>query len=105
MQLANRSPQSRFISRRDFLGRAAGLGLGAGALAVLSPVDAARAASDITQKREVVVLQAGDLTALDPHGSTYSSDVRVKFNVFDTLVRRHPDGTLHPGLATAWRRA
>ena len=28
----------------------------------------------------------------------------MKFSLFDTLVRRHPDGTLHPALATAWQR-
>ena len=32
------------------------------------------------------------------------TDCRVVYNLFDTLVRRHPDGTLHPGLATAWQR-
>jgi peptide/nickel transport system substrate-binding protein len=70
----------------------------------LSPAGTAVAAPDTTRKREFVVLQAVDLTALDPHGSTYSSDVRVKVNVFDTLVRRHPDGTFHSALATGWRR-
>src|SRR5262245_26455936 len=104
MPPTNRAPQSRFIGRRSFLGRAASLSLGASALAVLSPADAARAASDLTQKRELVVLQAGDLTVLDPHAPKYSGEVRVLGNIFDTLVRRHPDGTLHPGLATAWRR-
>jgi len=28
----------------------------------------------------------------------------VKFSLFDTLVRHHPDGTLDPALATDWRR-
>ncbi len=50
------------------------------------------------------MLQWSDLTALDPHATTYMTDCRVSFNLFDTLVRRHPDGTLNPGLATAWRR-
>ena len=84
------------LGRRDFLGRAMALGLGAGAVRL--------AAGDTTPGRELVVLQTSDLTALDPHASTYSSDCRVSFNVFDTLVRRHSDGVLHPGLATAWTR-
>jgi ABC-type transport system substrate-binding protein len=64
----------------------------------------ARAVADTTQKRDVIILQYGDLTALDPHGVMYASDTRVSFNLFDNLLRRHPDGTLHPALATAWRR-
>ena len=80
------------------------MGLGAGTLPGLLPAVAARASSDTTQKRELVILQASDLSSLDPHASTYSSDIRVAFNVFDTLVRRHPDGTLHPALATTWQR-
>ena len=69
----------------------------------LLPTVAARASPDTTQKRELVVLQWSDLTALDPHAATYMTDCRVVYNLFDTLVRRHPDGTLHPGLATAWQ--
>jgi peptide/nickel transport system substrate-binding protein len=103
MPLTNPSPQSRFVGRRDFLARAAAFG--AGAMTAFSRAGAARAASDTTQKRELVVLQAGDLTVLDPHAPKYAGEVRVVGNIFDTLVRRHPDGTLHPGLATAWRRS
>ena len=95
---------SRPIGRRAFFGRTAAMGLGAASAATLRPTRG-WAAADTTAKRELVILQASDLSALDPHASTYSSDVRVAFNVFDTLVRRHPDGTLHPALATAWRRA
>ena len=91
------------LGRREFLGRAAAVGLVAGAAHGLRP-RASESAADATPKRELVILQASDLSALDPHASTYSSDIRVAFNVFDTLVRRHPDGTLHPALATAWRR-
>src|SRR5262245_7532676 len=84
------------LGRRAFLSRAMALGLGAGV--------ARAAAGNEGSGRELVVLQTSDLTALDPHGSTYSSDCRVSFNVFDTLVRRHPDGTLNPALATSWAR-
>ncbi len=100
---SDRAPD-RLLGRRDFLGRVAAVGLGAASGCALLPT-AARAAVDTTAKRDLVILQATDITAFDPHRSTYSSDIRVAFNVFDTLVRRHPDGTLHPALATAWRRA
>jgi len=96
-------PGSPAIGRRSFLGRAAGFGLGAGAPGFLSSASA-WAAGETTTKRDLVVLQASDITALDPHGAIYTSDAAVKFNLFDTLVRRHPDGTLHPALATAWKR-
>jgi peptide/nickel transport system substrate-binding protein len=98
-------PDARALDRRDFLGWAAAIGLGAGASTALSRAGAARTASDTTQRRELVVLQPGDLTVLDPHAPKYASDVRVVGNIFDTLVRRHSDGTLHPSLATVWRRA
>ena len=89
------------MDRRDFLSRAAfGLtaGLGSGLVRPVAAVEAT------TTRRELVIGQGHDVTALDPHASTYASDWRVAFNLFDTLVRRHPDGTLHPALATAWRR-
>jgi hypothetical protein len=40
---------------------------------------------------------------LDPHFSTSSNDIRISFNIFDNLTARHPDGKLHPGLATEWK--
>lgn len=92
------------ITRRRFLARAAAAGLGVGISSVRSPAHAVASAPDTTEKRELVVLQAIDLTALDPHATTYASDTRVSFNLFDTLMRRHSDGTLHPALATSWRR-
>jgi peptide/nickel transport system substrate-binding protein len=96
-------PCSQAIDRRSFLGRAAGFGLAAGAQGLLSSASA-WAAGEITQKRDLVVLQASDITGLDPLAAIHTSDIAVKFNLFDTLVRRHPNGTLHPALATAWRR-
>ena len=99
---SDRCPHS--IARRDFLGRAVAIGLGAVGTHALRP-STVMGGVDTTQKRELVILQASDLTALDPHASTHSTDIRVAFNVFDTLIRRHPDGTLHPALAVAWRRA
>jgi peptide/nickel transport system substrate-binding protein len=98
-------PLHPFLGRRDFIGRVATIGLGAAAVPGLLPTVAACAAPDTTAKRDLVVLQWSDLTSLDPHGATYTTDCRVLSNLFDTLVRRHPDGTLHPGLATAWQRA
>lgn len=94
---------SRAIGRRSFLGRAAAFGLGAGAQGLLSSASA-WAAGETTKKRDLVVLQPSDITALDPHAAKITSDIAVCFNLFDTLVRRHPDGTLHPALATGWRR-
>jgi peptide/nickel transport system substrate-binding protein len=98
-----RGLQPERIGRRDFLRHASAIGVG-GAGSALLRVGPARAAGEITQKRELVVFQYNDLTALDPHGGMYASDHTVSCNVFDTLIRRLPDGTLHPGLATDWRR-
>jgi peptide/nickel transport system substrate-binding protein len=96
-------PRSERIGRRSFLARTAAFGVGVGAQGLLLGASAG-AASETTQKRDLVVLQASDITGLDPIAGIYTSDAAVKFNLYDTLVRRHPDGTLHPALATAWRR-
>jgi ABC-type transport system substrate-binding protein len=73
------------MDRRGFLSRGS-LGLAAG----MAPTTVRRAAAQTTRKRELVVAQSFDVTSLDPHGSTLSNDWRVAFNLFDTLVRRHP---------------
>jgi ABC-type transport system substrate-binding protein len=90
--------RSRAIGRRSVLGGAAAFGLGAGAPFPLAS-GSASATGETTNKRDLVVLQASDITALDPHASIHSSDAATRFTRFDTLVRRHPDGTLHPALA------
>src|SRR5690348_10437362 len=83
------------ITRRDLLKGA----LVAGAAAALP--DGAQAQT--TQKKELVTAQSGDISKFDPHFSTSSNDIRVSFNLFDNLTSRHPDGKIHPGLATEWR--
>ena len=102
MNAQNGRPPPLLLGRRDLL-RSTAIGLGVGALPGILPAGAARASPETTQKRDLVVLQWSDLTALDPHGASYTTDCRVISNIFDTLVRRHPDGTLRPSLATAWR--
>ncbi len=92
------------MDRRDFLSRAS-FGLAAALASGTAPAaDASSTGASTTTKRDLVIAQGNDLTSLDPHASTLSSDWRVAFNVFDTLIRRHPDGTLHPALAHNWKR-
>jgi len=90
---------SMSVTRRDVLKGAAALGV-AGALPQTLP---RVAQAQTTQKRELVVAQGGDIAKFDPHFSTSSNDIRWSFNVFDNLTSRHPDGKLHPGLATDWK--
>ncbi len=98
--------QAGRLSRREFLGRAAGLGLGAAAAAALAETAGPRGASAQTgQKRDFVVAQGGDVSKLDPHFSTSSNDIRVSFNVFDNLTNRYPNDRLAPGLATEWKNS
>src|SRR6266849_4132441 len=87
------------VTRRDLLKGAAALGM-AGALPGAMPTSAQ---TQTTQKRELVVAQGGDIAKFDPHFSTASNEIRWSFNVFDNLTSRHPDGKLHPGLATEWK--
>ena len=64
------------MDRRDFLSRAS-FGLAAGLASVAAPVPAASStAAATTTKRDLVIAQAFDLTSLDPHASTLSSDWR-----------------------------
>jgi peptide/nickel transport system substrate-binding protein len=87
------------VTRRELLKGAAALGM-AGAL---PGAMATSAQAQTTQKRELVVAQGGDIAKFDPHFSTASNEIRWSFNVFDNLTSRHPDGKLHPGLATEWK--
>ena len=87
------------VTRREMLKGAAALG----AAAAVPHGLAAPAAAQTTRKRELVVAQGGDISKFDPHFSTSSNDIRVSFNLFDNLVARHPDGKLHPALATEWK--
>ncbi len=87
------------LTRRDLLKGAAALG----AAAAVPLTAGGQAVAQITQKKELVTAQSGDISKFDPHFSTSSNDVRVSFNVFDNLTSRHPDGKLYPGLATEWK--
>ena len=87
------------VTRRELLKGAAALGVAAALPGPLArPVEAQTA-----QKRELAWAQGGDVSKFDPHYSTSSNDIRVSFNIFDNLTSRHPDGKLHPGLATDWK--
>src|SRR5437773_8599614 len=86
------------VTRRELLKGAAALGAAATAPGALTP-----ARAQTTQKRELVAAQGGDISKFDPHFSTSSNDIRVSFNIYDNLTSRHPDGKLHPGLATEWK--
>src|SRR5258706_4944071 len=87
------------LTRRDLLKGAAALG----AVATVPVTADEFAVAQTTQKKELVTAQAGDISKFDPHFSTSSNDIRVPFNLFDNLTSRHPDGKLHPGLATEWK--
>jgi peptide/nickel transport system substrate-binding protein len=87
------------LTRRDLLKGAAALG----AAAAVDLTARGGALAQTTQKKELVTAQSGDISKFDPHFSTSSNDIRVSFNLFDNLTSRHPDGKIHPGLATEWR--
>src|SRR5499425_567870 len=87
------------LTRRDLLKGAAALG----AAAAVDVTARGGALAQTTQKKELVTAQSGDISKFDPHFSTSSNDIRVSFNIFDNLTSRHPDGKLHPGLATEWK--
>jgi len=87
------------LTRRELLKAAVAAGAAGAVAQVLT--DPARAQT--TGKRELVVGQGGDIAFFDPHLSTSSNEIRWTFNLFDNLIARHPDGKLHPMLATEWK--
>ena len=57
-----------------------------------------------TAKRELVILQGADVTTLDPHLSTFGTDVNASFAIFDNLTFRNEDqSAIRPMLATEWK--
>src|SRR5262245_33786439 len=97
--IRGKEERSMTVTRRDLL-KGAAL---AGAAAALPGGLAGPAGAQTTQKRELVVAQGGDIAWLDPHMSTSSNDIRLSFNIFDTLTSRRPDGKLAPSLASEWK--
>ena len=96
--------QAGALPRREFLRRAALLGLGTTAAgALMEAATPHGAAAQTTEKRELIIAQAGDVSKFDPHLSTAANDIRVTFNIFDTLLTRRADGKLYPSLATEWK--
>ncbi len=55
-------------------------------------------------RRDLVIVQGADVTTLDPHHSTFTSDVNATFAIFDNLVFRNEDqSVIRPMLATEWK--
>jgi peptide/nickel transport system substrate-binding protein len=53
--------------------------------------------------RDLIVLQGADATTLDPHLSTFATDVAITFTLFDNLTFRNEDqSVIRPMLATEW---
>jgi peptide/nickel transport system substrate-binding protein len=60
--------------------------------------------SGATTSRDFVVLQGADVTTLDPHLSTFGTDVTASFALFDNLTFRNEDqSVIRPMLATEWK--
>src|SRR5262249_1885497 len=54
--------------------------------------------------RDLVILQGADVTTLDPHLSTFGTDVNASFTIFDNLTFRNEDqSVIRPMLATEWK--
>ena len=55
-------------------------------------------------RRDLVILQGADVTTLDPHLSTFGTDVNATFAIFDNLTFRNEDqSAIRPMLATEWK--
>ena len=88
--------------RRRFLSGAAGAGVAAAA--AFRGGTLVEAAGHTTRKRDLIILQPDDVTGFDPQGAMFTGECAVLSNIYDTLVRRRPDGSLEAALATSWKR-
>ena len=76
---------------------------GAAALAALLALPRGAAAAD---GKPVVIASEEDVSTLDPHLIRNNHPIgSVIWSVFDSLVRRNPDGTHDPRLALSWEQA
>jgi peptide/nickel transport system substrate-binding protein len=56
------------------------------------------------ERRVLNVVQGADVTTLDPHLSTFATDVNATFALFDNLTFRNEDqSVVRPMLATEWK--
>ena len=79
------------------------LGQGALALAALMALPRGSSAADV---RPVVIASEEDVSTLDPHLIRNNHPIgSIVWSVFDSLVRRNPDGTHEPRLALSWEQA
>lgn len=73
----------------------------------LSPTTLARstpATPPLAAKRDLVLLQGAGITTLDPHFSTFGTDINATFAIFDNLTFRNADqSVIRPMLATEWK--
>ncbi|HWK44557.1 MAG TPA: ABC transporter substrate-binding protein [Stellaceae bacterium] len=91
------------LSRRDFMGRAAALGVGAALLSSMVP-DLAMAA-DAPRKGGVLRLGMGGgstTDSLDPRTYDESVALACGFALFNTLIENGPDNKPIPSLAESW---
>jgi peptide/nickel transport system substrate-binding protein len=57
-----------------------------------------------TERPALNVVQGADITTLDPHLSTFATDVNATFALFDNLTFRNEDqSVVRPMLATEWK--
>ncbi|OSP54718.1 ABC transporter substrate-binding protein [Pseudoruegeria sp. SK021] len=72
------------------------------ALSLAATVPVAAMAQD---NETITIASANDITSLDPHmlDSNHPTG-SVIWSIFDSLVRRAPDGSTEPRLATSWER-
>jgi peptide/nickel transport system substrate-binding protein len=76
--------------------------LGGRLAAALAAVVVAGAAADASTLRWA---RSGDALTLDPHAQNEGPTHTLNHQIYETLVLRHHDGSLMPGLALSWRVA
>lgn len=91
------------IGRREFLSRAAVLGVSAPALAALGPmVRGASAQETPVQGGRIIIATKEEPGSMDNHVDSAPASGVIYDNIYDQLVVIDPEGNLHPGLAERW---
>ena len=95
--MRSRAPATRALTRREIGAGALCLGALAAVRGSLRPAFAA--------ERPVIVASDEDVSTLDPHLIRNNHPIgSIIWSIFDSLVRRRPDGSHEPRLALAWEQ-
>jgi peptide/nickel transport system substrate-binding protein len=93
------------VQKRTILMLACGGGTAIGLALVLTRIDAGQSegkGGSSGGANNLIVARAVDADGLDPHKVSTTQALQITNLIFDTMLTMAKDGSIHPGLASAW---